>query len=553
MPDRVCRRLMLFLDGTWNQDDDKNPASNIVYLRERLSWGIAERVRNPEKDDEDEFRALPERFQRKGLSGVIFEGFEYIVHYNRGVGTGAFFDPIRGGVTGAGLEENIREAYRFLSSWFRPGDEIYVFGFSRGAFTARSLCGYLNVVGLLRSDACTKENEQRVWNYYQTKAPERLSGEWHAMRHAADGTSLAHDDDEVRVRALCVFDTVGALGIPASFLRRYNRQKYEFHDTEVNPLVDIQLHAVAIDEPRRQFEPAMWTKPKFKLTDPDKAPIEQAWFPGAHSDIGGGYDKWNQDEKGLSVIPLTWMLQRLQYHVATKPPIAKIPFDELSVRPNYRARLPFFTVDELKDGSIKKEVQALSSEKQHKPWAALSLVGQEKKRIINQIQLPRKKIAEQIGKVPFADPIGEMVHVCVLERFNLEKGVTIDKGKVMNFLGWFKFWASNRYRPKNLIAVIPYIAATYLREKPIQTPWLEKLKPVFTWKEIRVVGWDGMPLDPKEPKDVARVFELLPQPEAIRFKKMPVSMEAVRDIHMREWPPAIGNASRGGDQPRLSS
>src|SRR5579862_8038819 len=246
----VCRRLILFLDGTWNEDSESNPATNIVYLRERLFWGLQERHRQDRPGDRKDFEALG-GFTRKGISGLVFDGFEYIVYYDRGVGTGPYLDPLKGGIFGDGLNQKIREAYRFLSYWYRPGDEIFIFGFSRGAYTARSLAGYLQAVGLLRYEHCTTAIEARAWKYYRTAPGDRLSGELSWFQQPINGgTSPVHDGRSMRVRALAVFDTVGALGVPAEGFRRLNRSKYEFHDTDVNSLVDIALHAVAIDEPR---------------------------------------------------------------------------------------------------------------------------------------------------------------------------------------------------------------------------------------------------------------------------------------------------------------
>jgi uncharacterized protein (DUF2235 family) len=83
--DHVCRRLVLFLDGTWNEDEEDRPATNIVYLRERLFWGLAKRLRLAPSSDAEQFKLLPERFKKKGIAGVVFDGFEYIVYYDRGV------------------------------------------------------------------------------------------------------------------------------------------------------------------------------------------------------------------------------------------------------------------------------------------------------------------------------------------------------------------------------------------------------------------------------------------------------------------------------------
>jgi hypothetical protein len=114
MPDYVCRRLILFLDGTWNEDTEDHPATSIVYLRERLFWGLQIRLREKFPIDHEEFEKLND-FKRKGISGLVLDGFEYIVYYDRGVGTGPFLDPLKGGVFGERLAEKIREAYRFFS------------------------------------------------------------------------------------------------------------------------------------------------------------------------------------------------------------------------------------------------------------------------------------------------------------------------------------------------------------------------------------------------------------------------------------------------------
>src|SRR5262249_46928822 len=135
-------------------------------------------------------------------------------------GTGAH-DRVSGGGFGAGLDLNIRRAYRFLSFHYVPGDEIFIFGFSRGSYTARSLTGYLGAVGLLRCEACTKETENQAWSFYRTPPNDRLSGVWKALE------PLVHPRAEFRVRCLALFDTVGALGVPVERFRRLNRDQFE--------------------------------------------------------------------------------------------------------------------------------------------------------------------------------------------------------------------------------------------------------------------------------------------------------------------------------------
>jgi hypothetical protein len=556
MADYVCRRLILFLDGTWNEDTETRPATNIVYLRERLFWGLQVRRREQYPADHEEFEKLND-FKKRGMSGLVFDGFEYIVYYDIGVGTGPYLDPLKGGIFGDGLDQKIREAYRFLSYWYRPGDEIFIFGFSRGAYTARSLAGYLQAIGLLRGEHCTDENEQRAWKYYRTSPGNRLSGEFAWFRKGPD--PLVHDDRYLRIRALAVFDTVGALGVPAQGFRRINHAKYEFHDTDVNSLVDIALHAVAIDESRHAFEPSMWTKPKFKLVEPRKSPIEQVWFAGVHADIGGGYVKWTQvdlelDGAGLSFTPLAWMLQRLKRLIVEVKPIADEPAGVTpTIPPRRNIPIPFYDADLLepedavaapdapwyRDGryKYKEALKKLIAAEQHKEWAAASVVRADAVRSINQLPRPNEQSPESAGRVPFADAIGEMVHVSTLERFN--KAVTVDKGKMANIVDKIKALGatpSPLYRPTSLIAVIPYIAATYLRCHRLRPEWCDVVKPVFTWRELLVVDWSGEAFDPKVLADAERVLKLLPAPSDIGLTAMPEAMALILDPRVKDWP-----------------
>jgi len=537
MPEHVCRRLFLFLDGTWNEDTEDRPATNIVYLRERLFWGLNARLRrviddkkagNPNPDN-DQYDRLPETFRKKGVSGLVFDGYEYIAYYDKGVGTG-FMESIKGGVTGAGLNRNIREAYRFLSNWYRPGDEIFVFGFSRGAYTARSLCGYMQAIGLLRKETCTPENEERAWRYYRRAPGDRLSGEWSWFNepHKGKTEALMHDNRVTRIRALCVFDTVGALGIPAVVLRKLNQARYSFHDTEVNSLVDIRLHALAIDEPRRTFKPTLWTKPKFKIVDSDKSPTAQVWFAGAHSDVGGGYVNWAAHKTGLSLLPLAWMIQELNYYVMKTPPTTDAVPAGLAVKPDPQKPIPFFTKDLLDANGIHPDVQKFALAKQHMPWAPLYVIpGLANRRVLNQLT-PGTRAVEASGRVAFADPFCELVHVSALQR--LGQKVKIDKGFILNMLGKLSP-RSKAYAPRNLTNIVPYLAATYVRNQTValDSPWRAVVDPIETWKQPYIVDWDGTPLDPEDDKQAKRAFELLPAPKSVGVTEMPEEMKYILD------------------------
>jgi uncharacterized protein (DUF2235 family) len=587
MSDHICRRLILLLDGTWNEDEDDVPSSNIVYLRERLFWGVQTRLRDIRKkpSDKADYEALPALIRQKGVNGFIFDGFEYFAYYDRGVGTGAYLDVVKGGLTGDGLDDNIREAYRFLSTWFRPGDEIFVFGFSRGSFTARSLCGYIQASGLLRPQFCTTENEERAWAFYRKPPGQRAAAEWLHFRSPPEpgDEPLVYDESYTRIRILGVFDTVGALGIPVQGLRRVNRAKYEFHDPEANSIVDVRLHAVAIDEPRRPFSPTLWTKPKFKRISARRSPTEQVWFSGAHADIGGGYVKWNQgnDELGLSHVSLAWMLQRVRYHIINTPSLAVPPADlNPSVKPTRGAAIPFYDIDLLDsatlvqtntedgkrwgtpDREISKKVQGLVPAMQHVPWAALSTV-MPNIRPINQIPLTDYKSDEQQGRVAYADPIGEAIHISALTRLAEANAVAIDRGRLAGAVHAIKgMFVSNeeRYRPKNLLNIIPYLAAAYLSERVLDQKleedvrnkradkdrcdkgWNGHVFRIYSWKHIRVVDWDGRVLDPASLDEVLKVFAILPTPGEIGVVGYPPGMDHFKVIE----PQPTASAPAGG-------
>ena len=265
----TLKRLVLCLDGTWNSADDEDPLTNVVQLRD-----------------------LVDPKYRNADTGGIEEQRTY---YDQGVGTG-MLDRFRGGVFGHGLAENVQEAYRYLSQFYKPGVEIYIFGFSRGAFTARSLAGYVGAAGLLKPELCTPELEARCWAYYRTPPKDRYPSE------KAELSKYTHEG--MRITCLGVFDTVGALGVPLGAFRAFNRRKYEFHDTALSSIVDHAFHALAVDENRGPFEAAVWARPQHK----NNLSIEQAWFPGVHSNIGGGYEN-----AGLSNLTLRWMIDRMSH------------------------------------------------------------------------------------------------------------------------------------------------------------------------------------------------------------------------------------------------
>ena len=207
------RRIIVLLDGTWDEDEIAGNRSNIVRLRDLIADSL-DPINTPSSPTE-----VMQLGSGPDVSPRTFAGRQYIVFYQPGVGTGAF-DQLRGGIFGAGLDTNIRRAYRFLSFHYEPGDEIFIFGFSRGAYTARSLTGFLGAVGLLRCETCTAELESRAWAFYRTPPNDRLPGIWKQLEPSV------HPRGDLRITCLGLFDTVGALGVPLQGLARLNHLKY---------------------------------------------------------------------------------------------------------------------------------------------------------------------------------------------------------------------------------------------------------------------------------------------------------------------------------------
>jgi uncharacterized protein (DUF2235 family) len=261
------KRIVMCCDGTWNRADQEHNGEPCPTNVVKIGCRVAKRD-----------GAIPQ-----------------IVYYDQGVGTGNVLDRYSGGALGEGLEDNVYDAYRFLVANYEPGDELFFFGFSRGAFTVRSLVGMVRKCGILRAEAVKRYREATELYRSQHRPGDPAPAKFRQLCSVCADTTIA-------VKCIGVWDTVGALGIPLRGLRSLTRDKYQFHDTELSGTVENAFHALAIDEHRAPFEPTLWTfKPKPGQT------VEQVWFCGAHSDVGGGYP-----ETGLSDIPLDWMLGKAQ-------------------------------------------------------------------------------------------------------------------------------------------------------------------------------------------------------------------------------------------------
>jgi uncharacterized protein (DUF2235 family) len=263
------KRIILCADGTWNVRDQvdnvtkKRRPSNVT----KVARAILPRASN---------------------------GIDQIVFYHDGVGTAGAVDRYTGGAFGEGIEDNIRNLYRFIVYNYEPGDELYFFGFSRGAFTVRTLAGFMNKVGLIQKDDDYYVPE--IYGCYESSS-DPGSPEWIKAFHNVKDTRPCPP-----IHFIGVWDTVGALGAPGFLGQILNKDKYKYHDIQLNPNIQNAYHALAIDERRKPFQPNLWVRPRGWTGN-----LEQAWFPGVHCNVGGGYAP-----DGLANEALHWIVEKAE-------------------------------------------------------------------------------------------------------------------------------------------------------------------------------------------------------------------------------------------------
>jgi uncharacterized protein (DUF2235 family) len=221
---------------------------------------------------------------------------EQIIQYVHGVGAKRF-ERFIGGVFGYGISDNIKNGYNFLVSNYEDGDEIYIFGFSRGAYSARSLAGLIRNVGVLTRDKLYLID--KAYDIYKNKTPE-----FHPNSKYSQDFKSRHTWCNERIKFLGVFDTVGGLGAPFGIILGWLVDKLfrcTFHDTQLSSIIENAYHALAIDERRLFFQPTQMTP----NTQHDSQHFEQKWFSGVHSNVGGGYSN-----TGLSDLALQGMADK---------------------------------------------------------------------------------------------------------------------------------------------------------------------------------------------------------------------------------------------------
>ncbi|GHB42019.1 hypothetical protein GCM10007094_34030 [Pseudovibrio japonicus] len=261
----MTKNIVVFSDGT-GQEGGEGPDTNIYKL----------------------FKICENRTKRQ----VLF--------YDRGLGTTAHcsrFVRFLANITGFGISKNLKECYQFIFDNYQAKDKIFLFGFSRGATTVRSLAGFIEMFGILPKSR--PELIAKAYRIYQISDPERRKIKAREFREK-------HHNMWVEIEFLGVWDTVAALGLPwkplSAAVNKIPGFKHEFHDLTLPPSVKNAYHALSIDDEREVFHPVLWNE----ATAPNQI-MQQTWFAGVHTDVGGGYA-----DARLSDITFKWMLKHAE-------------------------------------------------------------------------------------------------------------------------------------------------------------------------------------------------------------------------------------------------
>ncbi|RHX85794.1 DUF2235 domain-containing protein [Leptospira stimsonii] len=270
------KKIVLFCDGTWN--DPEQTDDGVLAVTNVRKLFLAFQNGNPE------IHPRP--------------------YYDKGIGTsGNVLWQILAGLSGTGISENIRQAYRFIIKNYEFGDEIFLFGFSRGAFTVRSLAGLIRNCGILKMEEGEKLKIKvnEAYEIYRSRKPKDHPNSEESKRFRE--RESWPEADLSPVRFIGVWDTVGALGIPITYTINPLWWRNRFHDTLLSSKILYAYQALAIDERRSPFRPTLWQKDKKDINQT----MEQVWFVGVHSDVGGGYK-----DSQLSDIALQWLKEKAE-------------------------------------------------------------------------------------------------------------------------------------------------------------------------------------------------------------------------------------------------
>ncbi|MCO5128853.1 MAG: DUF2235 domain-containing protein [Rhodobacteraceae bacterium] len=218
------------------------------------------------------------------------------IYYEPGVQWRSWRDA-RDVAMGKGINRQIQRAYGWLATRYRPGDRVFLFGFSRGAYAVRSLAGIIDQVGLLRADCATERNVQLAYRYYRRAEPSRIR----------DIFVRRHCHPQVQIEMVGAFDTVKALGLRLPFLWMWTEPQHDFHSHALGPHIRHGYQALALDETRAAYWPILWDTGAAA----GDSHVEQVWFRGTHGDIGGQLGDFAA-ARPLANIPLVWMLERAE-------------------------------------------------------------------------------------------------------------------------------------------------------------------------------------------------------------------------------------------------
>jgi uncharacterized protein (DUF2235 family) len=276
----TSRRIALFLDGTWNIVENN---TNVWRLKTLCV---------PESPDQ-------------------------VTYYSAGVGT-QIGTKFVGGIFGWGLDQEVKAAYEWLMENYNSGDEIFIFGFSRGAFTARALSGLISKCGLLQVG--TPIGVSELYARYRLNQSVRTIRVLSRVKEEKPDPSFTVEENwlleysmAVPIKFVGVWDTVGALGVPFGNIPVISRRRYAFLETDLRIDNDFAYHALAIDEQRGDFAPTLWTRTvrSGQPAYPERPihEVEQRWFVGAHANVGGGYSS-----DLLPQIPLQWLMGKASTH-----------------------------------------------------------------------------------------------------------------------------------------------------------------------------------------------------------------------------------------------
>ncbi|KAF9871718.1 hypothetical protein CkaCkLH20_10916 [Colletotrichum karsti] len=303
------KRLIVCCDGTWMNSETGYTKGTLLEPRGKLQ--IPSNVTR-----------ISRCFRRKCSDGRV-----QVIEYESGVGTGSnTLDALTGGAFGLGLSERVRQVYNFLCANYCDGDEIILIGFSRGAYTVRSVAGMIADLGLLTREGVEhfypifKDMENWMNDRYRDEFPsmpfdnkpkgEDAAEKYRARLEERGMTRVRQEDgkgDLIKVKAVAVWDTVGSLGIPQiAWLNKLgiyaSNKEYRFWDTSLSDRIEHAFQALALDETRYSFQPAVWQR----LEANRSTDLRQVWFPGNHGNCGGG---WN--DQGMANITLAWMMDQL--------------------------------------------------------------------------------------------------------------------------------------------------------------------------------------------------------------------------------------------------